>query len=521
MNRRLVVTRSVVTGLWVARRAARTPRLRPLDTSPFDAALAGFSRDRRERVAGLVDGSTISRLGELMDDGRLTSTELVLLCLSRIREHDDVLRSVIELNPHALDEAAAADERRRAGGVASPLDGMPVTVKDNIETAPPMRTTVGSMLLADHVAQRDAEVVVRLRAAGAVILGTANLSELAGAMSTRPGFSAVGGQSVNPFGAQYSPGGSSSGSAVGVAAGLTVASLGTETSGSLLVPAAFTGVVAMKPSRGVVSGEGVVPLVRTQDSAGPVARSVADVAAVLAVVARRPVHVDLPADARTLEGARVGVLRADVLSHRTPFEDTTDNDAVLARLVAALAAAGADVVDVRLGDRDGALATFDRTFPDVVLGGLVHDTVPHLVSAAREADLPVEGAADLLAWNLRRPRTRMPSGQALLGLAVLRAGSATAYVEAAQRCTEEAASLLARTFDASGSDVLLSLSNRHANVYATAGFPAVTVSAGLRSGGMPVGATLVAPIGEDARLLEIAHALEQATGPRPVPPLPA
>src|SRR5829696_4658319 len=202
VNRYVTLARSALTGLWVGRRSSSSPRLRALDLTPFTEALRGFDEDRAEEVAALVREASILALSRLMDAGRVTSQELTLVCLARIRERDDALRSMVELNPHALVEAASADERRRAGASRSPLCGIPVTLKDNIETAPPMRTTAGSVLLADHVAADDAPLVARLRDAGAVILGKTNLSELAGALSSTPGFSAVGGQTLNAVGPQ-------------------------------------------------------------------------------------------------------------------------------------------------------------------------------------------------------------------------------------------------------------------------------------------------------------------------------
>lgn len=507
VNRYLSVARSTVTGLWVGRRSAASPRLRQLDLGPFTDALAGFDDERADAVGALVHDATILQLGGLMDSGRVTSRELTLLCLKRIQAEDDTLRAILELNPHALVEADSADELRRAGAAPSPLCGIPVTLKDNIETAPPLHTTAGSALLADHVATADAPLVAQLRDAGVVVLGKANLSELAGALSARAGFSAVGGQCVNPFGAQFSPGGSSSGSAVAVAAGLCIASIGTETSGSLLAPAAFSGVVAMKPSRGVVAADGIVPLVRAQDSAGPVARSVADAALVLEAIAKRPLGVVLTDDA--LDGVRVGVLRADVLSQKSPLEDTEENATVLARVVDGLGRAGAEVADVLLGLRADALEDYEKGFVDVVLGGLRHDTMPYVAASSDGAG--VRTLTDLLAWNLAEPRRRMPSGQTVLGLAVLRDGDADAYAQTALTYRDRAAALLAETFDGTRTQLLVSLSNRHSAVYATAGFPAVTVPAGLRSSGMPVGATFIGRPGEDAALLAMAYAFERVT----------
>lgn len=191
---------------------------------------------------------------------------------------------MIELNPDALKEARAADQRLQAGEAAGLMLGMPVTLKDNIETTAPLHTAGGSEILLNHVPDADASFVQQLRAAGAVILGKANLSELAGGITIMPpGASAVGGVTMNPHG-DFSAGGSSSGSGAGTAAYLTMASVGSETAGSLIVPASWNGVVGMYPGRGVVDGANVIPLIKNNDSAGPIGRHVTDVAPLLGVI---------------------------------------------------------------------------------------------------------------------------------------------------------------------------------------------------------------------------------------------
>jgi amidase len=280
-TRIVLVGWSLLVEMLLAVTRTRATRLRPLDFAPFVDALAQLAPSRDEEIRRLLEGASLSAIQVLMDRGELSSQELTLHLLARIRRYDPWLGSIIELNPNALSEARAADLRRRSEGARGPLDGIAITLKDNIETAGPVRTTAGTLLLAEHVPEGDAPLVTALRAAGAVILGKANLSELAGAVARTPGVSAVGGQTTNPYGQRFTPGGSSSGSAVSVSAGLCLVSVGTETSGSLIAPAAFNGVVGMKPSRGLVSREGIVPLVSHQDSAGPVARCVADAAALL------------------------------------------------------------------------------------------------------------------------------------------------------------------------------------------------------------------------------------------------
>jgi amidase len=502
---------SFLVGLALGLARTRPRRLRPLDFRPFGEALAGLSAERDHELASVLARATMADVQGLMDRGELTSEELALHHLARIRRRDAWLRSVIELDPQALADARAADARRHSSGALGPLDGIPVTIKDNIETAGPLHTTAGSMALSDHVASQDAPVVAALRDAGAVILGKANLSELAGAVARTPGVSAVGGQVRNPFGERFTPGGSSSGSAVSVAAGLAMASVGTETSGSLVAPASFNGVVGMKPSRGLVSGEGIVPLVRTQDSAGPIARCVADAAALLSVISTGGLKVDLtPAG---LDGIAVGLLRTDVVAARSPLEDTSDNEAVLARIEDGLRRAGAIPSDVTLAG-DGSPDAVQRTLARVVFGGLAHDTMGYVASASA----PVATLAQLHRYNLRHPRLRMPKGQAFLSMAYLLELDRAAYEQAALDVRADAARILDATFEATRVAALVSIGHVHSPLYASAGFPAITVPVGLRASGMPVGATFIGRLGEDARLLGRAYAFEQATRWRVDPP---
>jgi hypothetical protein len=307
---------SLALGFGVGLTGARPKRLRPLDFSPFATAMERMGDARDGEIGALVATSGIAELRAAMDDGTLTSEELTIHLLRRIRALDGHLGSVIELDPAALDEARAADARRAAGAATGSLDGIPVTVKDNIETAGPLRTTAGSMALAEHVAAADAPVVVALRGVGAVHLGKTNLSELAGAVSRTAGVSVVGGRTVNP-------------------------------------------------------------------------------------------SVD------ALRGVVMGVLRADILAQKSPFEDTADNPAILARIDAGRSGACATAVDATLGPAE-ALKTFESGFTKVVLGGVSNDTVGYLAAAGTG----IRTLADLHAFNRRHPRLRMPTGQFFLDLAM-------------------------------------------------------------------------------------------------------
>lgn len=486
----------------------QTERLRPLDFAPFDAALASLQvppdADAFLRVAGISD------LQAAMAAGELTSEAITLWHLDRIRRLDEDLRGMLELNPAALDEARAADARRAAGTTLGPLDGIPVTLKDNIGTASPMHTTANAAVLLEHSAREDADLVVSLRAAGAVIIGKASLSEFAGAVSTgypSGGSGAVGGQAVNPLG-PYPTYGSSSGSAISVAAHYAAVSVGTETSGSLVAPAAVMSLVAMKPSAGLVSTTGVVPLVRANDGPGPIARSVTDAALLLAAIDTAEVDYAAGLSPDALTGVRVGVLVEDMAR-------AGNLSGAMTRTGATLALLGASTVPVTLNDPTGAIARFA-----VYLSARMRtDMVPY-ITAAHPGLVTLE---DLIAYNRADPARRIPFGQDLLEmLAPLSAGlspqdqaALSAETIAAMTGAIEAA-FAAR----GGVEVLVGMANRQSPFYATAGYPAITVPIGRRDDGEPVGVTLIGRKGEDARLLSFAYAFEQATRARIVADLP-
>jgi amidase len=270
-----------------------------------------------------VDEATVADLQAAMASGELTSQALTETYLARIDTVDPTLRSVLETNPDALEIAVAMDAERRSGNVRGSLHGIPVLVKDNIDTADRMKTTAGSFALGEVTPARDAFVVGRLREAGAVILGKANLSEWANFRSTRSssGWSARGGQCRNPYALDRSPCGSSSGSGVAVSANLCAVAVGTETDGSIICPSSVNGIVGIKPTVGLVSRSGVVPVSHSQDTPGPMARTVAEAAALLSALTGADERDAATADARVepdytafldpdgLHGARIGVAR--------------------------------------------------------------------------------------------------------------------------------------------------------------------------------------------------------------------
>src|SRR5687768_12604876 len=277
-------------------------------------AAAGLSTltlfaNARGEMAVLMDGDTFPELIEVtipqlqakMRSGQLTARRLTEMYLERIKQIDVKTRSVIETNPDALAIADQMDKERKRGKVRSALHGIPVLIKDNIDTADKMLTTAGSLALVDApIPKDDAFVVRRLRKAGAVILGKTNLSEWANFRSTRSvsGWSGRGGQTNNPYILDKNPCGSSSGSGVAVSANLAAASIGTETNGSIICPAVRNGVVGIKPTLGLISRSGIIPIAHTQDTAGPMARTVTDAAIVLGAMIGHDKDDEITVDAR-------------------------------------------------------------------------------------------------------------------------------------------------------------------------------------------------------------------------------
>jgi amidase len=502
--------------------ASTTERLRALDWAPFAAAIGRFPADKAATIDANLATATIVDVQAALKGGTLTAEDLTLYFLSRIRQHDERLRTYLELNPRALDDARASDARRKAGALLGPFDGIPVSLKDNIETAAPMHTTAGAEILLGNIAANDAPLVSQLRAGGAVILGKANLSEFAGVITFGPlngGFTAVGGATVNPHG-HYPTSGSSSGSAAGVAALLAMVSVGSETSGSLVGPSAWNGVVGMKPSRSLVNGAGVVPLVLYNDSPGPVGRNVTDVAALLDAI--DTATVDYVAGLRTdaLDGVTVGVLGTDIAAN-------PDNTPLLQGASASLAALGARLRPATLVQTP-AWGNY-ATFLTYLSGGIRYDMMPYVAARSRT----VKTVEDLMAYNAADAPHRIPSGQGLLEmLGPASAGlSAADYAALAARLRQAATDMLETTFRKTGADVLVSVETTHSELYATAGYPAITVPLGLRvkgrvlsqakvsSVGMPAGITFIGKAGEDAKLLAYAYAFEQATNLRVQPVL--
>jgi amidase len=492
-----------------------------------------------------LEEATIADLQAAMADGRLTARRVAEMYLARIQALDaggPTLRSVIETNPDALDIAEALDREREATGPRGPLHGIPILLKDNIETADRMHTTAGSLALMDSRPARDAYVAERLRAAGAVLLGKANMSEWANFRSSHSssGWSARGGQAVNPYALDRTPCGSSSGSASAVAASLAAASLGTETDGSILCPASANGVVGIKPTVGLTSRSGVIPIAHSQDTVGPFGRTVSDATALLGAIAgsdrRDPATAASEGrsfadytqflDPHALRGARIGVPRA------VYFGYSEKSDAIAEAAIAALREAGAVVVDPVNIPTAKQMNTSESEF-EVLLYEFKADLNAYLAGLGPSA--PARSLEDLIAFNMAHAAQEMPYfGQELFEQSQAK-GPLTeeAYLKALaenQRLSRQEGidavmdehqldALVLPTgappwkIDLIDGDHGLGGSSQPA---ALAGYPAISVPAGYVFG-VPVGITFMGKAFSEPKLIQLAYAFEQATKARRPP----
>lgn len=465
--------------------------------------------------------------------------------LARGKALDPQLRSIIALNPQAVAQAQAADARRDAGkGPFGPLFGMPILVKDNIETLDPMATTAGSLALAGNVTGRDAPAIARLRAAGMVILGKTNLSEWANIRSddSLSGWSAVGGQARNPYDLARSTCGSSAGSGAAVAAGLAAAAIGTETDGSITCPSAVNGLVGLKPTVGLVSRTFIVPISASQDTAGPMTRTVTDAANLLTFMAGSdpadPATAEADArksdyatalDPNALKGVRIGVMRYAAGFHK-------ETDAVFEQALAALKAQGATLVDVPSFPNRDKIGANELV---VLLTELKVGMNAYLASTD-PAKVKTRTLADVIAFNRANADREMPLfGQELFEQAEKTVGLADpAYIKARDDARRMAGpdgiDALLKTYDVTalvgptmGPSWLIDpvLKDRYVGggaggAAAVAGYPHLTVPMG-QVGGLPVGLSFVGPKWSEARLLAYGYAFEQATKARKPPVLAA
>ena len=477
-----------------------------------------------------------------LDAGTLTSRALTQAYLDRIATHDAAghrLASVIELNPAALSDADALDAQRRSGAVRGPLHGLPVVLKDNIDVKG-LVNSAGSLAMAEHRPAEDAFLVARLREAGAVILGKTNLSEWANFRSTRStsGWSSRGGQTKNPYALDRNPCGSSSGTGTAVAASLAAFGIGTETDGSIICPSSVAALVGIKPTVGLVSRRGIIPISVSQDTAGPMARTVADAALLLGAIAvldpedpavagatvpETPRDYTAYLDAGALKGKRFGVLRQAMGFH-------PDVDAALEAALSAIAAQGGEVVDV-------TVATY-KEWDDAEFEVLLYEFKDGLNAYLSRSGAPHPSLEALMAWNTANADRAMPIfGQEIFEQAQKK-GPLT---EAAYRTARDTARRLAgrdgllAVLDQSRLDAVIAPSTSPAwptdhvlgdhfvgagyGVAAVAGTPSLTIPIG-DTRGLPFGLTLMGRPYSEPQLIAFGYALEQLTRARKAPTYP-
>jgi len=474
-----------------------------------------------------LETATVAQLAALLDSGRTTSERLTRAYLERIQalsSQPPSLNAVRAPNPRALDEARAADAARRRGRSHGPLLGIPVLVKDNIDVRG-MPTTAGSVALARSRPSADAPLVAQLRKAGAVILGKANLTEFANFLTSGmpSGYSSLGGQVLNPYDAAISPSGSSSGPAVAAAVGLAPLTVGTETSGSILSPSAANSDVGIKPTVGLISRTGIVPIAASQDTAGPIVKTVADAAVLLTVLtgadpldpatASNPlVGHDFTADLRpgALQGARIGVV-----ANQVPAPGT-DNRALWDAATAALVTQGAILVPVTLDTTSSVPGG-----SSVLTYEFKRDLNTYL--SRLPANAPMKTLADIVAFNSAHAQVALKFGQtqAVASEAVdLGPGSADTVRYLADRAQDLADSRgrIDPLMAANGLTALLFANSGSAGIGARAGYPSVTVPAGYQaSSRRPFNVTFLGRAWTEPALVGYAHAFEQATSLRRPP----
>ena len=484
----------------------------------------------------------VATLQAAMQTGKTTSLALARAYLARIRTVDKsgpLINSVIELNPDAITIARELDRERKAGKVRGPLHGIPVLIKDNIATMDAMETSAGSLALVGAKAPRDAFVVKRLREAGAVVLGKTNLSEWANFRSTRStsGWSSRGGLTKNPYALDRNTSGSSSGSGAAIAASLATLAVGTETDGSIVSPAQANGVVGFKPTLGLISRDGIVPIAHSQDTAGPMTRTVADAAVLLGVLAGTDARDAVTKEATSratdytkfldrdgLKGKRIGVVR-------NQFGGRNDlASAVVEKALDVLKAQGATLVD--LAELPNA-SKYGQSEYDVLLYEFKADMAAYLAEFA--PNLSIKTLADIMAYNEKNRDRVMPHfAQEHMARAAAKGGlESKEYLDALANnrkfSREEGIdkALQDNNLDAlvapSGSPAWLTDFIRGDNsgggfssAAAVAGYPHITVPAGFVSG-LPVGMSFVGTAWSEPKLIAMAYAFEQATKHRRAP----
>jgi amidase len=474
---------------------------------------------------------TIYEIQRAMEHGVVTSKELVMYYLYRIAKYDQdgpKVNSVLEINPDAIFIAEALDHERKIKGVRGDLHGIPVLLKDNIGTSDSMHTSAGTIGLEQYIADKDAFLVERLREAGAVILGKSNMTELANAMSTTmwAGYSSRGGQVINPYGdPDLYVGGSSSGSAVAVAANFTVLSVGTETDASILSPATQNSVVGIKPTVGLISRSGIIPFTYSQDTAGPMARNVTDAALLLGVMAgidgddvatlksdgRLEQDYSRFLDSAGLKGARIGILKnpSDEFLHSDEYDE-----GLFQNTIEVIQKEGAIVEEIEI-------PSFHREWSwGVNLYELKHSLDNFL--SQLPSHLPIHSIKELIHYNQSNQERALKYGQDKLEQRNALPNTLNnpdyllSKLEDLYFSQDQGIDLALEKYNL---DAILFPSYIGSTICAKAGYPSIAVPAGYKQNGRPFGITFAGTAYSEGPLIKLAYAFEQATHHRKSPNL--
>lgn len=468
--------------------------------------------------------ATIKDMQEKLTDGMLTSKELVLMYLHRISVYDKKINSVLEINPDAVHIAEALDAERKEKGPRGPLHGIPILIKDNIDTLDKMHTSAGSLALKDSYALKDSFVAEKLRKAGAVILGKTNMTEWANfmAIGMKNGYSSRGGQVLNPYGpGKFDVGGSSSGSAAAVAANLAAAAVGTETSGSILNPSCKNSLAGIKPTVGLISRRGIIPIAHTQDTAGPMARTVEDAAILLSALCGKDeqdsVTLTNPFAGYNftkhlrqdgLKGKRIGIALEGFIEELSPKKQKVVRDALKV-----LKESGAEIIE-------------NVEIPSAKLMQgyevLTYEFKPALNAYLKTLNpsIPVRTLADVIEFNCKDEEKMLKYGQAVLLESEKTSGSLTeaAYIAALEfdqyHAKERGIDFALKTYHL---DAIVFPGDEGCLISAKAGYPTVAVPAGYAEDGEPVGITFAGTAYSEPVLIEAAFGFEQMTMYRKAP----
>ena len=470
---------------------------------------------------------TISQLQEQMNSGKMNSEAITKKYLDRIEKIDKKgpeLRAVIEINPEAIKIAQEMDIERMVGKVRGPLHGIPVLIKDNIDTGDQMQTTAGSLAMVGSPAPDDAAIVQKLREAGAVLLGKTNLSEWANFRSSKSssGWSGRGGQVRNPFSLDRSPCGSSSGTGAAVSANLCAIGIGTETDGSIVCPSGINGIVGIKPTLGLWSGDGIIPISHSQDTAGPMARTVTDAAVLLGLLAEKAQDYTSHLDANGLKNTRIGIA-SDY------FGFSAEVDKLIQDAIQVLKDNGAEIVENLKFEKRGEWGDAEW---QVLISEFKADLNAYLKT---RTGLQVNSLADLIEFNQKNADTELKwFGQEIFETAEKTTGlEDPVYLEAlknSKKLTREEG--IDKLMDEHQLDAMIAPTNGPAwqidwvngdhfgggssDVAAISGYPNITVPAGYVHG-LPVGISFFGRAWSESTLIKLAYAFEQATLHRKAP----